>query len=58
MTPNYLLQIHNLLELIKKEQTIYDTIFSELIRQVSGNIRHFTLDHFLYAISLCNVYTI
>lgn len=28
-------QIHNLLELIKKEQTIYDTIFSELIRQTT-----------------------
>ena len=28
-------QIHNLLELIKKEQTIYDTIFCELIRQTT-----------------------
>uniref|UniRef100_F6Q7B5 Axonemal dynein light chain domain-containing protein 1 n=1 Tax=Ciona intestinalis TaxID=7719 RepID=F6Q7B5_CIOIN len=28
-------QIHNLLELIKKEQTIYDLVFSEVIRQVS-----------------------
>jgi len=52
MMPIYLLQIHNLLELIKKEQTIYDTIFCELIRQVSGNIRHFTIGHFLYTIGL------
>ncbi|CAK8690820.1 unnamed protein product [Clavelina lepadiformis] len=28
-------QIHNLLELIKKEQNIYDLVFSEVIRQVS-----------------------
>ncbi|CAG2256169.1 unnamed protein product [Mytilus edulis] len=28
-------QIHNLLELIKKEQSIFDTIFSELIRQTT-----------------------
>lgn len=28
-------QIHNLLELIKKEQKIYDLVFAELIRQVS-----------------------
>ena len=28
-------QIHNLLEIIKKEQKIYDLVFAELIRQVS-----------------------
>nr|CAB3224803.1 axonemal dynein light chain domain-containing protein 1-like [Phallusia mammillata] len=28
-------QIHNLLELIKKEQNIYDLVFAEVIRQVS-----------------------
>lgn len=28
-------QIHNLLELVKKEQKIYDLVFAELIRQVS-----------------------
>lgn len=28
-------QIHNLLELVKKEQNIYNVAFNEIIRQVS-----------------------
>lgn len=28
-------QIHNLLELVKKEQNIYNVTFNEIIRQVS-----------------------
>ena len=27
-------QVHNLIEIVKKEQNIYDSIFYELIRQV------------------------
>ena len=32
---NYVLQIHNLLELVKKEQNIYNICFNEIIRQVN-----------------------
>lgn len=32
---DFILQMHNLLELIKKEQNIYNIVFHELIRQVS-----------------------
>lgn len=31
----YLWQMHKLLNVLKKEQTIYNTVFHELIRQVS-----------------------
>lgn len=30
-------QIHNLLELVKKEQNIYNVAFNEIVRQVSDN---------------------
>lgn len=33
--------MHNLLELIKKEQNIYNIVFHELIRQVRKPAKHF-----------------
>ena len=35
MLENNSFQIHNLLELVKKEQNIYNVAFNEIIRQVS-----------------------
>lgn len=35
-------QMHNLLELIKKEQNIYNTVFHEVIRQVRAANDHKT----------------
>lgn len=41
--------MHNLLELIKKEQNIYNTVFHEVIRQVrAANVHKTSLLLFLH----------
>lgn len=60
-------QMHNLLELIKKEQNIYNTVFHEVIRQVRVTKVHKTIlscsvymdkKHFFFIINKSYLYKV